>query len=180
PSIQSACLTLRSPMEAQGFKLPFQIQGQPSLPEEDLPQIVVRPITSDYFKTVSIPLVSGRDFSEQDHTRAAPVAIVNQTFTKTFFPQSGSLGQRLQSKSLKGKSALIVGVVADVLPEAGAASRPSVYLPFSQFPVPGMSLLVRTTGEERSLVPTIRDRIWALNPDVPLDKSYMLEQKVSE
>ncbi len=181
PQVESASLALATPMEARGaFKRPFQIEGQPSPPEKELPQIGLRPITADYFETVSIPLLSGRTFNERDRAGAQVVAVVNQTFVQTYFPQGKPAGRRLQSEALKGQSILIVGVVADTLPEAGAASRPALYVPFSQFPVPGMSLLLRTAGNPLSLVPAIRERIRALDPNVPLDKIYPLERKVAE
>jgi len=167
-------------MEAQGFKFPFQVEGRPALPRKEVPQAVIRPITAEYFKTVAIPLLSGRAFNDRERAGAPQVAIINQTFAKTLFPNSEPVGQRLQSEEMKGRSILIIGVAADVLPEAGAASRPAIYFPFSQFPVPGMSLLVRTAGNPLSLVPTIRERIRALNPDIPLDRLYLLEQKVAE
>jgi len=181
PQVESASLALATPMEARGaFRRPFQIEGQPAPPEKELPQIGLRPITADYFETVSIPLLSGRTFNERDRAGAQVVAVVNQTFVQTYFPQGKPVGRRLQSEALKGQSILIVGVVADALPEAGAASRPALYIPFSQFPVPGMSLLLRTAGNPLSLVPAIRERIRALDPNVPLDKIYPLEQKVAE
>jgi hypothetical protein len=79
-----------------------------------------------------------RTFNEQDRAGAQLVAIVNETFVKTYPSQSEPFGHRLQSEAVKGQSILIVGVAADVLPEAGAASRPALYVPFSQFPVPGI------------------------------------------
>jgi len=166
-------------MEAQSFRFSFQIEGQ-SLPENELPRIPLRPISVDYFKTLGIPLVSGRTFNDQDRADGAPVAIVNQTFVDTFFPTSEPIGRRMDSPAWKGRRILIVGVAADTTPEAGTASRPWVYLPFSQLPVPGTSLLVRAAGNPLSLVPAIRERIWALDPNVPLDKIYPLEQKVAE
>jgi predicted permease len=181
PQVESASLALATPMEARGaFRRPFQIEGQPAAPEKELPQIGLRPITANYFETVSISLLAGRTFNERDRAGAQVVAVVNQTFAQTYFPQGKPVGRRLQSEALKGQSILIVGVVADALPEAGAASRPALYVPFSQLPVPGMSLLLRTAGDPLSLVPTIRGRIRALDPNVPLDKIYPLEQKVAE
>ncbi|HKQ73675.1 MAG TPA: ABC transporter permease [Blastocatellia bacterium] len=180
PGVESASLTLRTPMESQGFKFPFRVEGFPALPQSELPQAVIRPISVDYFKTVAIPLLSGQAFNDRDRAGAPAVAIINQTFAKTLFPNSEAVGQRLRSEKMDGRSILIVGVAADVTPEAGEASRPAIYVPFSQFPVPGMSLLLRTAGNPLSLAPTIRARIWALDPNVPLDKIYPLEQKVSE
>ena len=177
PPVESASLALRTPMEPQGFRLPFQIEGQPAVSENELPRITIRPIADDYFKTVAIPLLSGRSFDDRDRAKGALVAVVNQTFVETFFPQNEAVGKRLQNE---GQSTLIVGVAGDVTPDAGTASRPMVYLPFRQFPVPGMSLLVRTASNPLNLVPTIRERIWALDPNVPLDKIYPLEQKVAE
>ncbi len=167
-------------MESQGFKFPFRVEGRPAPTQKELPQAVIRPITAEYFKTVAIPLRSGRAFNNRDRSGAPAVAIINQTLAKTLFPNSEPVGQRLQSEEMNGRSRLIVGVAADVTPEAAAASRPALYLPFSQFPVPGMSLLMRTGGNPLSLVSTVRARIRALDPYVPLDRIYPLEQKVSE
>jgi putative ABC transport system permease protein len=180
PGVMSASLAGRTPMESQGFKFPFRVEGRPALPKRELTQAVIRPISPEYFKTVTIPLLSGRAFSDQDRAGAPAVAIINRTFAKTLFPDSEPVGQRLLSEEMKGLSMLIVGVAADVASEAGEASRPAIYLPFSQLPVPGMSLLMRTAGNPLDLVSTIRARIWALDPNVPLDKIYPLEQKVSE
>jgi len=178
--VESASLALQTPMESRGFKFSFRVEGRTALPLKDLPQAVIRPITAEYFKTVAIPLLSGRAFNDQDRSGAPAVAIINQTFARTLFPNSLPVGQRLQSQEMNGKSILIVGVAADVSPEPGVASRPAVYLPFNQFPVPGMSLLLRTVGNPLSLVPSIRDRIRALDSNVPLDKIYPLEQKLAE
>jgi hypothetical protein len=164
----------------RGFRAPFQIEGQPDLPEDKLPQISLRAITPDYFKTVDIPLRAGRHFTAQDQAGGPAVAIVNQTFVKMFFPTEEALGKRLKSNSLNGKSMLIVGVAADVTPEVNAASRPIIYAPFSQAPIPGVSLLLRTTGDPLNVIPSVRARIWELNPHMPLDKIYTLEQRVSE
>jgi len=178
PQVESASLAMGTPMDAQGlFRRPFQIEGLPAPPGQALPQIGLRPVTADYFKTVSIALLSGRAFNGQDRAGAQAVAVVNQTFVKTWFPQGEPVGRRLQRE---GQSILIVGVVADVAPEAGAASRPALYVPFSQFPVPGMSLLLRAADNPLGLVPAIRERIRALDPNVPLDRIYPLEQKVAE
>jgi putative ABC transport system permease protein len=180
PGVESACLALRTPMESQGFEFPFRVEGHPALPQKEVLQAVIRPISSDYFRTVGIALVSGRAFNDQDRAVSPAVVIINQTFAKELFSNSEPVGQRLLSESMNGKSILVVGVAADVIPEAGAASRPAVYLPFGQLPVPGTSLLVRATDTPLSLVSAIRERIWALNPNVPLDKIYPLEQRVSE
>jgi putative ABC transport system permease protein len=180
PGVESASLAMRTPMESLGFKFPFRVEGQPALSQEELTEAVILPITSEYFKTVGIPLVSGRPFEDQDREGGPAVAIINQTLAKALFSHIEPVGQRLQSEMMDGKSILIVGVAADVTPEPEAAARPSIYLPFRQFPVPGMSLLVRTTDNPLNLVPIIRNRIWELNPNMPLDKIYTLEQKVAE
>src|SRR5262249_30574702 len=154
PQVESASLALATPMETRGaFRRPFQIEGQPAPPEKELPQIGLRPITGDYFENLSIPLLSGALFNEPHRAGAPAGAVVNPTFRQTYFPQGKPVGRRLQSEALKGQSILIVGVVADALPEAGAASIPALYVPFSQLPLPGMSLLLRTAGDPLNLVP---------------------------
>ncbi|HEX6647967.1 MAG TPA: ABC transporter permease [Pyrinomonadaceae bacterium] len=180
PAVDSVSLTMGTPMDVEGlFRRPFKIEGQPT-PSGQEPRIGLRPISADYFQTVSIPLLSGRPFTEHDREGAQVVAIVNQTFVKDYFPQGEVLGRRIQSEVLKGQSIQIVGVVSDVLPEPGAAIRPALYLPYRQFPIPGMSLLVRTTGDPLNLVPALHQRIHALDPNIPLDKLYPLEQKIAE
>ncbi len=176
PGVESAALASRTPLDGRGFRVPFGIEGQPALPPQQMRQTIVSSITADYFKTVGATLLAGRAFTEQDRVSGTAVAIVNQTFAKSFFAQSDPVGQRLQSE---GKTILIVGVAADVTPEAGTASQPLLYRPFSQSPA-GASLLLNTTSDPLSLVSTVRARIWALNPLMPLDRIYTLEQRILE
>ena len=180
PTVESASVALRTPLEPEGFRLPFHVEGQPLLSDKDLPRITVRPVSPAYFDTVSIPLMSGRAFNEHDRKGAQQVAIVNRSFVEAYFPNSEPVGRRLTADSVNGQPTMIVGAVDDVVPEPGTPSRPIVFVPFSQVPVSGSSLLVRTAGNPLSLVSSIRERIWALNPNVPLDKIYPLEQRVGE
>jgi len=176
PGVESCSLALQAPIETRGFKFSFNVEGS----TETAPiQAVVRSITPDYFKTVAIPLLSGRHFNDQDRKGATRVAIINQTFAKSFLPNA-PVGYRLRSDSIGDQTVLIVGVTGDVTPEAGEAARPMIYMPFRQLSASPMSLLVHTADNPIAIAPAIRERIRSLNPNVPLDRVYTLEQKLSE
>ena len=104
-------------------------------------------VSPEYFQALRIPRLAGRDFSEADGAESQPVAIVNETFVRRFWPkESSALGQRLQMGP--GKTSItVVGVVRDVhQTNVGEPPRPEVYRPHAQAADPGMMLVARGRG----------------------------------
>jgi predicted permease len=141
------------------------------------PQAILNVITPDYFRTLRVPVTSGRDFSDAD-TRDAPfVAIVNQALVRAVFGTEDPIGRRIQCGLDTGEFMTIVGVVADVRTTGPAvAPEPEILMPYEQHPGPAtaLNLIVRSdTVEPLALADTIRRTIARRSPDVPVKVATM-------
>ena len=175
PSVQAAAMSSTSPMEPRGFRLPVHVRGTPE-PTGAQPRAIGKIASPSFFHTAGIRFRAGRSFVEGDATGEL-VTIVNAAFTETFVEPGADPLDRLVDM---GNTTLrLVGVVDDVIPEAGAVARPTMYIPFSRSQSPGMTLLVRTSGDPTPLIPAIRNLVWDLDPNIPLDGIATVEQTIS-
>jgi putative ABC transport system permease protein len=157
----------------------YAIEGGASFAQMGVrsPQAVFTVVTPDYFRTMGVPLKAGRDLSDGD-TRTAPrVAVINEALARASFPGRNPIGIRIQSGLDSLEFMTIVGIVGDVrtwgpnLPPA-----PEIYMPYEQHPGASTALRIvaRTaTADPLALTDTIRRKIRARNPDVPIRAATM-------
>jgi putative ABC transport system permease protein len=150
-----------------------------------------RSVSTDYFSTLGIALKKGRLFTEADNETAPPVAVVDESFEKRFWPNSSALGKRFVYRFNNGndiKWGEIVGVVSHVrhygIDQAkkyglGEEGREQFYQPSSQSPNPRMYLAMRTSIDPLSVTSAARQEILALDPDQPIYEVKSMEQLVS-
>jgi len=128
-------------------------------------------VTPEYFKVLQASLVRGRYFTEDDDTGKQPVAIVDESTARTYWPDRDPIGRRL---SIRGAAnplwCTVVGVIKDIksdgLDQSGA---PHIYRPTYQFPgIRSLSVTVRTSLSATSLEPQIRREIQAVDPNLPV------------
>jgi len=157
----------------------YWIGGGPG-PEQsgiNAPQAVLNVVTPEYFRTLRVPMRTGRDFSDADRREATKVAIVNESLVRTSFPAQDPIGRRIQCGLDSLDFMTIVGVVADVR-TAGPASpaQPEIFMPYEQHPGPAtaLTIVVRAeTDNPLTLVETIRRKIAQMNADVPVKATTM-------
>jgi predicted permease len=138
-------------------------------------------VQSQYFATLRIPFVAGRDFSAEDRYGGNQVAIVGEAAARRFWPGQSAVGQvlRLHTGNLNTPNppfttVLVVGVVRDVLANGRVQQRnPDIYVPMSQRYVPGISILARTGGQR--VADEIRSMIASMNTDLPVLQAQSLE-----
>ena len=140
------------------------IEGRPDA-EADGAWSIVSP---DYFRTMGIPLLRGRNFSDSDNGSAPEVAIVSQLFARRYFPNEDCIGRRLESLFTKNGWTTIVGTVGDIRPEPQADPGPAIYTFYLQQGHVGgndvqMTLLVRTAGDPMRLARAVRSRLAAID-----------------
>jgi putative ABC transport system permease protein len=158
----------------------FAIEGRTSLAQSGirLPQALFIVSTPDYFRTLKIPLRSGRDFNDGDTYDAPPVAIVNEALVRRSFPGEDPIGRRIQCGLDRPDFMTIVGVVADVRTDGPARpAQPELFMPFHQHPGPAtaLNIVVRTDAENPlTLGETIARTIRQRNPDVPVRTTTMI------
>jgi predicted permease len=157
----------------------YTVEGRGNLVDgpASAPQAVLNVVTPTYFDTLRVPLRSGRDFSDDDRRGAHMVAIVNEALARESFPGQDPLGRRIQCGLDSPEFMTIVGVVADVRTNGPSSPHePEIFMPYEQHPGPSTSLniVVRSaTDDPMPLVETIRRKVTALNPDVPVRASTM-------
>ncbi|GGG89202.1 ABC transporter permease [Edaphobacter dinghuensis] len=135
-------------------------------------------VTPQYFRSMEIPLLQGRFFDQQDAANHIPVAIINETMAKRFFPSENPIGKSID---ISGPTYLrqIVGVVGDVK-QTGlkAAVSPQIYEPFAQKPSSSFSVIVRGPNSE-TLATAIRQQVSALDAELPVSKVTTMKETVA-
>ena len=124
----------------------------------------------NYFTTMEIPLLRGRGFTEQDNQGAPKVAVVNQTFSRRFFPNDDALGKRVRGGDNEPELE-IVGVVADTKYNSQRNDiEPLLYTPWRQEsdPFGGMYFALRATGEPTALTASARQAVRELDSNLPV------------
>jgi putative ABC transport system permease protein len=157
----------------------FAIEGRPPLkPGESNPVTLYRPATQGYFQAMGIRLKRGRFFEPQDTARGNPVAIVNETFVKTFFPGvTDPVGRRFKKNDERAPWMTIVGYVSDVKHYGlERPMRPGVYLPLSQEPSNTMTVAIRTAGDPAAFSATARAALRELDPELPMFRIRTMEE----
>jgi predicted permease len=154
-----------------GVEVNVQVEGEPLVSPRDQPSAQLQSITPAYFQTLGIALHRGRAFSVRDNVRGAPpVVVINESFARRFWPDyPGGLnpvGQHIAERADRVDSAEIVGVVADVR-ERGLAvgAKPEFYVPSVVHPPQTAYLAIRTDGDPRRLVNTVRTLVRAIDAD---------------
>ncbi len=125
----------------------------------------------NYFATMEIPLLRGRIFTEQDDLRAPRVAIVNQTFSRRFFPNDDALGKRIRDGGDSSPEIEVVGVVADTKYNSQRRDiEPMLYKPWRQEvnALAGMTFVLRTVGEPAALAASARQTVRELDGNLPV------------
>ncbi|HEX8161822.1 MAG TPA: ABC transporter permease [Pyrinomonadaceae bacterium] len=156
------------------------IEGRPRAESADaIMTAALRVVSPDYFKTLRIPLLAGRYFSEQDAANSQGVMIVDETFARRYFPGEDPVGKRVDEQgSLTEKGYMtVVGVVASVRHASlDAEPKPTMYLSSRQSPWHTMVLAVRAKVEPASLAAAVRREVAAVDPDQPVSDVQTYEQ----
>lgn len=168
PGVRFAGGTTRFPLDpAYGWGA-LDIEGRP-VAEGTQPLVGLRTVTRDYFRALRIPVAAGRGFTDLDRTDSRPVALVNETMARRFWPGEDPIGRRIGFGNAPDTWYDIVGVVGAVSHDGlDAAPIPEAYLAFTQDPLDALDVVVRGTGHPMGLVGTVREVVQSISPDVPL------------
>jgi len=179
PGVESASLTRWVPLSGNNAVRGLMVQGEEAKDQgfrgengssgRGNPNATfVQVIGNDYFRTMGIRLLRGRDFALADAPGGPSVAIINQAFAHAHFPSADPIGQRLSVSGPNGPWAEIVGVAADSkMMRVAESPIPNVYLPLAQNHETGMTLLVRTSVDPSGLAPVVAREIHTLEKNLP-------------
>jgi len=176
PGVLSAAVTNAVPLRtSQPFTGAFQIEGRVVDDPNKRPQADARIVSAGFFKTLGVPLVRGRAFTDADDRETPKVVVINKAMMR-YWDASDPIGSRISFDN--GRTwATIVGIVGDV--KQFGLDKPAVaqvYTPLRQTTQSlGGLVLVRTSGDVSAAKALIRDAVWAIDPDMPVARVRSLE-----
>jgi putative ABC transport system permease protein len=183
PGVRSAAMVFKQPLGGDPSTT-FEVEGQPSDKSRPL-SAGLRVSTPGYFRTLGIPFVDGRDFSERDEEKSTPVVVINETLAARYFPNQNPIGKHLRPDLAIGPGAPpwreIVGVVGAVRHGGpGKEPRPEFFLPHTQMPFITLTTVVRVAGDPLAIVGAVRNEVRAMDRELPIDSVKTLDQYLTE
>jgi putative ABC transport system permease protein len=185
PGVRAAAGIMIMPMTQDGVDIGFEDPEHP-VPKSQSLDANATVITEDYFKTMQIPLLRGRDFSAGDVARSQPVMIVDEAFARKFFPGEDVLGKRIKPGASNGPGDKpqwreIIGVAGNVrLSAMQREMRPEMYLPAAQLGTwCCLHTVLRTSVEPRSVESSVRRVVASLDSEVPITDVRTMQELMS-
>lgn len=178
PGVESASGTVRQPLainySRNGIFFPEKME-----PGAQPITIAVTWVDESYFDTLGVALVRGRNFNDADTEETTKIAIVNESFVKTYWAGEDALGRRFRLRTPDGPEFEVVGVVADYkVDTVGERPTPYIHYALSQRPSTGQVILARTAGNAGALLNTMRREILALEPNAVFLDSQTMDAQV--
>ena len=180
PGVRGASAVSYLPFRGEKSVTHVQREGDPPRKKGEEWMATIRTVMPDYFRTMGIPVHSGRDFDGADMEAAAPHRfIVNEAFVRTY---NVSLGTRISAwMAPKNPYGEIVGIVGDVKEGSlDKAPTPTLYYPFARLPYASMTMVVRTEQAPLALAVPIRRAITALDPLQPIADVHTMEDVLGD
>lgn len=140
-------------------------------------------VSRDFLRTLRIPIRRGRDFDERDSKRSPWVIVINERMAKEFWPGQDAVGKKIRLEYSWAPDAplTVIGVVGDVKQEGvGGRVNPAFYILHEQFPQEWFYFALRTEGQPEAIVGSVRARLAALDPNLPVTDVMTMEQRVAK
>jgi predicted permease len=168
--VRSAALTTNPPLGLEGFgRVAFVPEGHVMPRDRESFGSLMDSVDEGYFDTMGVSILQGRGFQKSDTADSPRVAIINEHLAKHYWPNGDALGKRMRLENAGGPPVEIVGIAQTIkYGEGFAGAIDFVYLPLSQHPVARLALMVRTDGDPRPLVQTVKDVVRRIDPNMPL------------
>ena len=193
PNIQSVGLITPLPLTGEGWQADYRVEDRPTPELGEFPNTDIHYVSPAYVQAMQIPLLSGRIFTESDNDSSLPVAMVNQTFARRWWPNENPIGKRIRMcgtctprpDRVPPPWLTIIGVVGDVR-QYGLDQEPKteVYTPYNQRggrtrPLTYRALVVRTaTGDPLTVTSQVRSAVQQLDKDLPIFSIRTMEQLI--
>jgi predicted permease len=168
------------PMNSGRNYSPFSIQGRPTDSERS-PVADIAVVDTQYFRTMEVPLMAGRNFTVSDTNTTQPVAVIDQTLARRYWPDQNPLGQQVKFGFGAGPKGLtIVGVVGDIRSDGFEAPNvPHIYVALGQFAPVNAVLFLRSRGDVEHLGEAVRQVVEGVDPNVPVHSISSMDQIIS-
>ncbi len=186
PGVRSASAAASLPLMGDNITSSLEVEGQPT-PMGSRPSADFNAVEPNYFRTVGIALIEGRDFTERDDSKSTAVVIVNRTLARRFFPNQDPIGKHIRPGIGNGYGPgeppmrEIVGLIADVKQSGlDAEAAPEAYAPLAQSPFLSMFIAVRTANDPRSTLKAAHRQVASLDKNEPIYHVETLDQYLAQ
>ncbi len=166
PGVENVGFISELPLSGQPNDMPYTVEGRPPVSIDQAFDDDFRRVNTQYFRAMRIPLLRGRNFTEQEVRESAKVVIISDLLAQRVFPNEEPIGKRL-ILAMANLPFEIIGIVGDIR-HRGLESTPfpAMYLPTNQ--TPGTNIVVRTQGDSANLAGAVRQEVRAIDPDQPV------------
>ena len=186
PGVRSVGAASFLPVSGAGAIIHFNIEGRPPKSPHEYVMANYRVASPAYLTTLGIPLLNGRLITDADRDGTPAVVVINATMAKTFFPNESPLGKHLQLGATPDKDQPwmeVIGVVGDVKQSLASEAPTEMYVPYRQaikeLPVFNLSLVLRTSGDPRTLAGSLTSAVHEIDRNQPLVKIRTMEENLS-
>jgi putative ABC transport system permease protein len=182
PGVESVSAGFPLPLSGNHIEISIAIEGRP-VAKGDEPSEQMAVVTPDFFRTMRIPILRGRDFTAADDTKGKPVIVINDKFARKYFPGENPIGKRIQpglgDGTVKSPMREVVGVVGNVK-RVGLTTdaEPQYYLPWEQAVVTSPALAIRAAGDPIALIASVRSVVSDMDRQIPLYRAATLEESL--
>jgi putative ABC transport system permease protein len=190
PGVDSAGVIDNLPLNGGGSHQPFSIEGRPTLPMSEQPEVDVRLISPGYARAMHIPVLKGRDFSYADVAGRPGAALISDSLARRFWPNEDPLGRHLTLTFFPGVVREVVGIVGDVKLDSLDETRPvaTIYVPLAQLTAPpsepwrsfGMTFTVRTNSDPVNSISAVTSAIHEVAPDLPVVDVMIMNDVIAQ
>ncbi len=189
PGVKSAGAVDDVPLDNGGSHQPIAIEGRPTVPMSEQPEVDVRLISTGYMSALHIPVLRGRDISDTDIVGRPAVILISESMARQFWPGEDALGKRLTLTFFPDAVREVVGIVGDVKIDGLDQTRPSatLYFPLDQVSVPAtggwssfpMTLVVRSASSSEGLVSAVSNAVHDVDHEMPLRDTRTMDDFVA-
>jgi putative ABC transport system permease protein len=186
PGVESAAVNRCTPFSGCSRTILF-LPGHPLDPSA-APGVGRHYVSSDYFRTLGIPILGGRGIAPTDRAGAPPVAVVNESGARRFWPGENPIGKRVWFGTTTGpfsdpaRAVEIVGVAGDVkyegVDQPDRPDRADFYTSYLQFSYPDTMIIVKARGAATALLPAMRTAIASVDPSLPIYDAMTLDERI--
>ena len=184
PGVRSAAVAGNLPLTYNGDSMNISVEGVPDPPPDQRSDVIFRAIGPGYVGTMGIPIIRGRDFTDQDKADSKDVVVISEKTAQHFWPGQDSIGRRLKPGSSTSNTPWreVIGIVKDVRQnDFIAAPKMQMYFTYRQLKdLASNALVVRTSIEPLSLAASVRDAIWSVDKDQTVADIDTMEHIVAE
>ena len=178
PGVKSAGVVTALPMAGSFGSRYFGIEGRPPQPPGQGFNANTNVATPGYLATMNIPLLDGRDLDDRDIKGAPDVVIINKEAVRRYWADESPVGQRV---TVEQRTRTIVGVIGDVKQSGlDIETRPEMFFPYYQLPVPFGTFVVRTAGDPLGMIASVRGAMHEIDRDLPLYGIKTVEDVISD